>query len=99
VPSAKHQAHARSKKQEEARRRQHGAQADAASKKGTLVNERWFTLFIMDVIERRKMLCICICVNAASLFLVIKRRKMLCLCFNAASLYTCSNSSCPAQLC
>jgi hypothetical protein len=65
VRCAKHQAHARSKKQEEARRRKQEAQADAASKKGTLVNERWFTLFIMDVIERRKMLCIC--VNAASL--------------------------------
>jgi hypothetical protein len=56
VPSAKHQAHARSKKQEEARTKgsMNEAQADAASKKGTLVNERWFTLFIMDVIERRK---------------------------------------------
>jgi hypothetical protein len=64
APSAKHTLHARRKKEEEARRKQ-AAQADAASKKGTLVNERWFTLFIMDVIKRRKMLCICF--NAASL--------------------------------
>ncbi|MDA9686864.1 hypothetical protein N9U05_00055 [bacterium] len=61
---AKHQAPS-TRKIQEARRKQQGAQADAASKKGTLVNERWFTLFIMDAIERRKMLCIC--VNAASL--------------------------------
>jgi hypothetical protein len=65
VPSTQHTQDARSKKKQEARRQQ-AAQADAASKKGTLVNgERWSTLFITDVIKRRKMLCICF--NAASL--------------------------------
>jgi hypothetical protein len=44
------------KKEEEARRWQQSVQTDATSKKGTLVNERWFTLFIVDVIKRRKML-------------------------------------------
>jgi hypothetical protein len=44
------------KKEEEARRWQQSVQTDATSEKGTLVNERWFTLFIVDVIKRRKML-------------------------------------------
>ena len=66
APSTRKKQEARSKKKQEARRRrQQAAQADAASKKGTLANDRWSTLFILDVIERRKLLCIC--VNAASL--------------------------------
>jgi hypothetical protein len=41
--------HARRKTQAHAARRQQAAQADAASKKRTLVNETWFTLLCNKV--------------------------------------------------
>ena len=41
--------HARRKTQAHAARRQQAAQADAASKKRTLVNETWFTLLCNTV--------------------------------------------------